>query len=177
MFERFTHNARDVLICAQDEARALRHGYLGTEHLLLGLLRVEIGVAARALAALGVTLDRVRAGVERAAPPGEERVTGQIPFTLGSRRVLERAVREAVISGSEIDTEHILLGLVGETEDPAAQILQESGADPRAVRDEVERTEKIGEPSTRLVDLSADLREALAAAIDAVEHAEHVATE
>src|SRR6185312_9472594 len=96
MFERFTERARQVVVLAQDEARALRHNYIGTEHLLLGLLREEEGVAARVLDALGVTTDEVRAQVGEVVGRGDEVATGQIPFTPRAKKVLELSLREGL---------------------------------------------------------------------------------
>src|SRR5688500_18289252 len=113
MFERFTERARQVVVLAQDEARALRHNYIGTEHLLLGLLRGEEGLAARVLESFDVTLEEVRALVARIVGEGEEVTTGQIPFTPHAKKVLELSLREAVsLKHNYIGTEHILLGLV-----------------------------------------------------------------
>ena len=111
MFERFTERARQVVVLAQEEARTLRHNYIGTEHILLGLLREQEGLAARALESLGVTLDYVRGQVTQIVGAGEEVSTGQIPFTPRAKKVLELALREALSFGQNyIGTEHILLG-------------------------------------------------------------------
>src|SRR2546421_11799468 len=99
MFERFTERARQVVVLAQDEARALRHNYIGTEHLLLGLLREEEGIAARVLESLGVTLEEVRAQVGRVVGQGDEIEAGQIPFTPRAKKVLELGLREAQAMG------------------------------------------------------------------------------
>ena len=114
MFERFTGRARQVVVLAQDEARALNHDYIGTEHILLGLLREEEGLAARVLESLDVTVDDVRAHVERIVGRGHEARLGQIPFTPRAKKVLELALREARSLGHNyIGTEHILLGSLG----------------------------------------------------------------
>jgi ATP-dependent Clp protease ATP-binding subunit ClpC len=143
MFERFTERARQVVVLAQDEARALRHQHIGTEHLLLGLLREEEGLAARTLAAFGVTLDDARARVIAAVgegPEGAEVVTGQIPFTPRAKNALELALREALSLGHKyIGTEHVLLGLVRVGEGAGVEILEGSGVTPEVVRDEVIR--------------------------------------
>jgi len=124
MFERFTERARQVVVLAQDEARALKQNYIGTEHLLLGLLREEEGVAARVLESLRVTLEEARFVVGRVVGQGDEVTTGQIPFTPRAKKVLELALREALSLGHNyIGTEHILLGLVRENEGVAARIL------------------------------------------------------
>jgi Clp amino terminal domain, pathogenicity island component len=124
MFERFTERARQVVVLAQDEARTLRHNYIGTEHLLLGLLR-EGGVA-RAFEQLEVTLEEVQAQVARIIGQGDEVATGQIPFTPRAKKVLELSLREALNEGDNyIGPEHILLGLVAEGEGVAARILMD----------------------------------------------------
>ena len=124
MFERFTERARQVVVLAQDEARALKHNYIGTEHILLGLLREEEGLAARVLESLDITVEEVRAQVARIVGQGDEVTTGQIPFTPRAKKVLELALREALSLGHNyIGTEHILLGLVRENEGVAARIL------------------------------------------------------
>src|SRR5207248_887978 len=123
MFERFTERARQVVVLAQDEARALKHNYIGTEHILLGLLREEEGLAARVLESLDITVEEVRAQVARIVGQGDEVTTGQIPFTPRAKKVLELALREALSLGHNyIGTEHILLGLVREHEGLAARI-------------------------------------------------------
>jgi ATP-dependent Clp protease ATP-binding subunit ClpC len=112
LFERFTERARQVVVLAQDEARALKHNYIGTEHILLGLLREEEGLAARVLESLDITVEEVRAQVARIVGQGDEVTTGQIPFTPRAKKVLELALREALSRGhAAIDAEHILLGL------------------------------------------------------------------
>ncbi len=140
MFERFTERARKVVVLAQEEARHFNHNYIGTEHLLLGLLREDEGVAARALGSLNVTLDEVREQVESIVGYGEEGTGGQAPFTPRSKKVLELALREALQLGHNyIGTEHILLGLVRESEGVAARVLSNLGVDPDKVRREVVR--------------------------------------
>jgi ATP-dependent Clp protease ATP-binding subunit ClpC len=138
VFERFTERARQVVVLAQDEARALRHNYIGTEHILLGLLREEEGLAARALESLDVTLEEVRAQVARIVGPGEEVTSGQIPFTPRAKKVLELSLKEALSLGHKyIGTEHVLLGLVRENEGVAARILLDFGLDSEKLRNEV----------------------------------------
>ncbi|MDN5696987.1 MAG: NDP-hexose 4-ketoreductase, partial [Rubrobacter sp.] len=140
MFERFTERARKVVVLAQEEARHFNHNYIGTEHLLLGLLREDEGVAARALTSLGVSLDEVREQVESIVGYGEEGSGGQAPFTPRSKKVLELALREALQLGHNyIGTEHILLGLVRESEGVAARVLSNLDVDPDKVRREVVR--------------------------------------
>jgi hypothetical protein len=138
VFERFTERARQAVVLAQEEARALRHNYIGTEHILLGLLREEEGLAARALVSLDITVERVRAQVVRIVGSGEEVTSGQIPFTPRAKKVLELALREALGLGHDyIGTEHILLGLVRENEGVAARILLDFDADSETIRREV----------------------------------------
>ena len=140
MFERFTERARQVIVLAQEEARVLRHNYIGTEHLLLGLLREADGVAARVLGTLEVSLEEVRGEVQRIVGEGEHEAQGQIPFTPRAKKVLELALREALSLGHNyIGTEHILLGLVRESEGVAARILTELEVDADRVRQEVMR--------------------------------------
>jgi ATP-dependent Clp protease ATP-binding subunit ClpC len=135
MFERFTDRAREVVVLAQDEARALRHNYIGTEHILLGLLREQAGLAARVLASLGVTLAEARARVEPMVAPSDEVTSGQIPFTPRAKKVLELALREALALGHDyIGTEHILLGLVRENEGVASRVLLSFDADSEKIR-------------------------------------------
>jgi hypothetical protein len=141
---RFTEGARAVVARAQDEARALEHDYIGTEHVLLGLLREEGTVAARALASLGITLDVVRAQVVTAVGQGPEGAggasPGQIPFTTPAKRVLEQALREALrLDHHYIGSEHLLLALVGDRAALALEILVALGVEPDAVRSAVEK--------------------------------------
>jgi len=153
MFERFTERARKVVVLAQGEAVRLRHDYIGTEHLLLGLLREESGVAAQVLTSLGVTLDASRGQVESIVGYGEDDPGGQVPFTPRSKKVLELALRESMQLGHNyIGTEHILLGLVRESEGVAARVLLDLDVDPDSVRREVVRM--LGEePETGPLDL------------------------
>jgi ATP-dependent Clp protease ATP-binding subunit ClpC len=140
MFERFTERARQVVVLAQEEARVLRHNYIGTEHLLLGLLREADGVAARVLGGLEVSLEEVRGEVARIVGEGDNESQGQIPFTPRAKKVLEWALREALSLGHNyIGTEHILLGLVRESEGVAARILNDLEVDADRVRQEVMR--------------------------------------
>ena len=138
MFERFTERARQVVVLAQDEARVLKHDYIGTEHLLLGLLREEDGVAAHVLKALGVTADGVRLRVAEIVGEGTKVATGQIPFTPLSKKVLELSLREALHLGTNyIGTEHILLGLARVNTGVATRILLDFDAGSERIRDEV----------------------------------------
>jgi ATP-dependent Clp protease ATP-binding subunit ClpC len=140
LFERFTERARQVVVLAQDEARALKHNYIGTEHILLGLLREEEGLAARVLESLDITVEELRAQVARIVGQGDEVTTGQIPFTPRAKKVLELALREALSLGHNyIGTEHILLGLVRENEGVAARILLDFDADAEKIRNEIIR--------------------------------------
>jgi hypothetical protein len=138
MFERFTDRARRVIVLAQEEARLLDHDYIGTEHILLGLLREREGVAAKALQSLDISLEAVRAEVEQVIGRGQTTPGPQIPFTPRSKKVLELSLREARSLGHDyIGTEHILLGLIREGEGVAAQVLVELGADLPSVRQQV----------------------------------------
>src|SRR5437763_1603709 len=140
MFERFSERARQVVVLAQDEARLLKHNYIGTEHLLLGLIREEEGLAARVLRSLDVSVEEAREQVARVIGPGDGVTTGQIPFTPRAKKVLELALRESRSLGHNyIGTEHILLGLVRENEGVAARILLDFDADTDTVRNEVIR--------------------------------------
>jgi ATP-dependent Clp protease ATP-binding subunit ClpC len=140
LFERFTERARQVVVLAQDEARALKHNYIGTEHILLGLLRVEECLSARVLESRGITVEEVRAQIARIVGQGDEVTTGQIPFTPRAKKVLELALREALSLGHNyIGTEHILLGLVRENEGVAARILLDFDADAEKIRNEIIR--------------------------------------
>jgi ATP-dependent Clp protease ATP-binding subunit ClpC len=138
VFERFTERALQVVVLAAEEAREFRRGYLDTEHVLLGLIREEEGVAARALGSLGVTLARARPSVEGITGRGEEPTSGAIPFTSQAKGVLERALSEAADLGHDyIGTEHILLGLVHVNEGVAARVLLAFDADADKIRNEV----------------------------------------
>jgi ATP-dependent Clp protease ATP-binding subunit ClpC len=138
MFERFTDRARRVVVLAQEEAVGLNHDYVGTEHLLLGLVHEGEGVAAAALESLGIQLEAVRAQVEEIIGQGQRPPTGHIPFTPRAKKVLELSLREATQLGHNyIGTEHILLGLIREGEGVAAQVLVKVGADLSRVRQQV----------------------------------------
>ena len=138
MFERFTDRARRVVVLAQEEARLLNHNYIGTEHLMLGLIHEGEGVAAQALTRLGVSLDAVRAEVEEIIGRGVEQPGGHIPFTPRAKKVLELSLREALELGHNyIGTEHILLGLLREGQGVGAQVLVKLGADRDRVRRQV----------------------------------------
>jgi ATP-dependent Clp protease ATP-binding subunit ClpC len=138
MFERFTDRARRVVVLAQEEARMLNHNYIGTEHILLGLIHEGEGVAAKGLESLGISLDAVRAQVEEIIGQGQQAPSGHIPFTPRAKKVLELSLREALQLGHNyIGTEHILLGLIREGEGVAAQVLVKLGADLNRVRSTV----------------------------------------
>jgi hypothetical protein len=138
MFERFTDRARRVVVLAQEETRMLNHHYIGTEHILLGLIRDGEGVAARALESLGISLQAVRQQVEKIIGQGQQAPSGHIPFTPRAKKVLELSLRESRQLGhGYIGTEHILLGLIREGEGVAAQVLVRLGADLNRVRQQV----------------------------------------
>src|SRR6187455_2791563 len=138
MFERFTDRARRVVVLAQEEARMLNHNYIGTEHILLGLIHEGEGVAAKALESLGISLEGVRQQVEEIIGQGQQAPSGHIPFTPRAKKVLELSLREALQLGHNyIGTEHILLGPIREGEGVAAQVLVKLGADLNRVRQQV----------------------------------------
>ena len=138
MFERFTDRARRVVVLAQEEARMLNHNYIGTEHLLLGLVHEGEGIAARALESLGITLNSVREQVQDIIGPGANAPSGHIPFTPRAKKVLELSMREAIqLNHGYIGTEHILLGMVRANEGVANQVLAKLGVEPAAVRQAV----------------------------------------
>ena len=138
MFERFTDRARRVVVLAQEEARMLNHNYIGTEHILLGLIREGEGVAAKALESLGISLEAVRQQVEEIIGQGQQAPSGHIPFTPRAKKVLELSLREALQLGHNyIGTEHILLGLIHEGHGVAAQVLVRLGAELDRVRQQV----------------------------------------
>ena len=138
MFERFTDRSRRVIVLAQEEARTLDHNYIGTEHILLGLIRETDGHAARALESLGISLDAVRQQVEEIIGRGQEAPSGHVPFTPRAKKVLALSLRESLQLGHNyIGTEHILLGLIREGDGVAAQVLVRLGADLNRVRQQV----------------------------------------
>ncbi|MCW6005196.1 AAA family ATPase, partial [Micromonospora sp. CPCC 205371] len=140
MFERFTDRSRRVIVLAQEEARMANHHYIGSEHILLGLIHEGEGVAARALESLGISLEGVRQQVEETIGQGQQAAKGHMPFTPRAKKVLELSLREALQLGHNyIGTEHILLGLIREGEGVAAQVLVKLGADLNAVRQQVIR--------------------------------------
>ena len=135
MFEKFTDRARRAVVLAQEESRLLNHNHIGTEHILLGVIHEEEGVAARALVSLGVSLERARQQVESVIGAGQSPSVGHIPFTSRAKKVLELSLREALQLGHNyIGTEHLLLGLVREKEGVAAQVLMKAGVDLATVR-------------------------------------------
>jgi ATP-dependent Clp protease ATP-binding subunit ClpC len=138
MFERFTDRARRVVVLAQEEARILNHSYIGTEHLLLGLVHEGDGVAAKVLESLDISLEAVRQQVEQIVGRGKDAPSGHIPFTPRAKKVLEFSLRESQQLGHDyIGTEHILLGLLREGDGVAAQVLVALGADLNRVRQQV----------------------------------------
>jgi len=138
MFERFTDRARRVVVLAQEEARMLNHNYIGTEHILLGLIHEGEGVAAKALESLGISLEAVRQQVEEIIGQGQQAPSGHIPFTPRAKKVLELSLREALQLGHNyIGTEHILLGLIREGKGVAAQVLVKLGGNLDRVRQQV----------------------------------------
>jgi ATP-dependent Clp protease ATP-binding subunit ClpA len=140
VFERYTERARHVVVLAQEEARLLGHGHIGTEHILLGLLREEEGLAGRLLASVGVTIDPVREEVVRISGSGERAAGGQIPFTPDAKKALERSLREALSLGHDyIGTEHILLGVSRQEQGLAVRILLDLDVDGQRIRDELMR--------------------------------------
>jgi ATP-dependent Clp protease ATP-binding subunit ClpA len=167
MFERFTERARQVIVLAQDEARALKHNYIGTEHLLLGLLREEEGVGCRVLESLDLTVGEVRGRIAKVVGEGENVETGQIPFTPRSKKVLDMSLREALSLGHNyVGTEHILLALVRENEGVAARILNDFDVAPQKIRDETVRmlgpVSGLMPPSMRAPEKPADHKPGLA---------------
>jgi ATP-dependent Clp protease ATP-binding subunit ClpC len=135
MFTRFTPAARRVVVLAQEQARGLRHNYIGTEHLLLGVLAESEGVGAQALQGAGITLDASRAGVEQLIGRGQKTPSGHVPFTPRSKKVLELALRESHHLGHNyIGTEHILLGLLREGQGVGAQVIAAIGTQPAQLR-------------------------------------------
>jgi ATP-dependent Clp protease ATP-binding subunit ClpC len=138
MFERFTDRARRVVVLAQEEARLLNHNYIGTEHILLGLLREGEGSAAQALLSLHISLDDCRARIQQIIGRGTDAPSGHIPFTPRAKKVLELSLREALQLGHNyIGTEHLLIGLLREEEGVAAQVLVKLGLDLATVREQV----------------------------------------
>lgn len=138
MYERFTDRARRVCVLAQEQARQLNHNYIGTEHLLLGLLREGEGVASQALGALGIGVEMVAGEVESIVGRGEVSPSGDLPWTPRAKKVLELSLREALQLGHNyIGTEHVLLGLIREGEGVAAQVLVKFGGELKRVRQQV----------------------------------------
>jgi ATP-dependent Clp protease ATP-binding subunit ClpC len=138
MFERFTDRARRVVVEAQEEARTLNHSYIGTEHILLGLIHEGNGTGAKALESLGISLDTLRQQVQEVIGQGQHAPSGHIPFTPQAKKVLELSLSESKALGHHyIGTEHILLGLIREGDGVAAQVLVKLGADRIRVRQQV----------------------------------------
>ena len=169
MFERFTDRARNVVVLAQQEARLLKHNYIGTEHILLGLARESDGLAAKALDALGIGLEAVREQVVEITGQGQKSPSGHIPFTPRAKKVLELSLREALQFGHNyIGTEHILLGLIREGDGVAAQVLVRLGGDLSAVRQQVIRLLKES-PTTDELPPAAQAAQAQAAQAQAAQ--------
>jgi ATP-dependent Clp protease ATP-binding subunit ClpC len=146
VFERFTERARQAVVHAHDEARTLGHNYIGTEHLLMGVLREPESAACHVLEAQGIELDAVLAWVAREVGRGNWRATGNLAFTARAQQALELAVRESeVLGAAHVETEHVLLGIAGITDGLAARIMLELGAEPPVVTDAV--LQKLG-PAT-----------------------------
>jgi ATP-dependent Clp protease ATP-binding subunit ClpC len=159
MFERFTDRARRVVVLAQEEARMLSHGYIGTEHLLLGLIHEGSGASGAALESLSITLDDARAQVVLIVPRGQEPLSGHIPFTPRAKKILELSLRESLDLGqSSIGPEHILLGIVREGQGVANQVLATLGANGTWVREEVTRFLQQGEGETEAGALAEEER-------------------
>jgi ATP-dependent Clp protease ATP-binding subunit ClpC len=159
MFERFTDRARRVVVLAQEEARELNHGYIGTEHLLLGLIHEGGGASGPALGALGITLDDARAQVVSIVPRGQEPPSGHIPFTPRAKKILELSLREALELGHNyIGPEHILLGIVREGQGVANEVLSRLGANGHWVRAEVMRFIQQGEAEAEAEEEEAVVR-------------------
>jgi ATP-dependent Clp protease ATP-binding subunit ClpC len=172
MFERFTDRARRVVVLAQEEARMLNHNYIGTEHILIGLIREDGGVAAKGLESLGISVDAVRQQVEDIVGMGEQAPSGHVPFTPRAKKVLELSLREALQLGYDyIGTEHILLGLIREGDGVAAQVLVRLGADLNQVRQQViQRLHGFqGEDENEPGSIGAAQRPGLLSRIDAIE--------
>ena len=151
MFERFTADARQVIVLAQREARTLNHNYIGTEHILLAVIQQDDGEAAKSLESLGISLEGVRSQVEEILGQGEQAPSGHIPFTLRAKQVLELSLRESMqLDHDYIGAEHILLGLISEGEGAAAQLLVKLGAELRRVRQQVIQVKQRGESSETL---------------------------
>jgi ATP-dependent Clp protease ATP-binding subunit ClpC len=175
MFERFTDRARNVVVLAQEEARLLKHNYIGTEHILLGLSRESDGLAAKALEALGIGLEAVREQVVEITGRGQKSPSGHIPFTPRAKKVLELSLREALQFGHNyIGTEHILLGLIREGEGVAAQVLVTLGGDLSAIRQQVIRLLKEN-PTTDELPQAAQAAQAQASQAQAARLAESAA--
>jgi ATP-dependent Clp protease ATP-binding subunit ClpC len=157
MFERFTDRARRVVVLAQEEARELNHGYIGTEHLLLGLIHEGGGASGPALGALAVTLDDARAQVVAIVPRGQEPPSGHIPFTPRAKKILELSLREALELGHDyIGPEHILLGIVREGQGVASEVLARLGANGHRIRAEVMRFIQQGEAETEAAEATGE---------------------
>ena len=177
MFERFTDQSHRAVVLAQEEARRLSHDHVGTEHLLAGLLREERGTAARVLGSCGVTLDAVRGQVAALAGPGQEPPRGHIAFTARAKKGFELALREATRLGQQIGTGHLLLGLTGQADCTAAQVLGALGLDVAVVRARVieeiasrpEGQEYPSLPRTRMRPRRAAISDPVQALLDSID--------
>jgi ATP-dependent Clp protease ATP-binding subunit ClpC len=177
VFERFTERARQVVILAREEAWALNHNYIGTEHMLLGLLGVEEGFAAHVLSSLDITAEVVRAQVVVIVGEGVDDVTDQIPFTPRAKKVMELALREGLSLGQNyVGTEHLLLGLARENDGVGVRILREFGVDAEKVRDRTIRLlSGSGRRETSPRAMTDELRHSLTEVLDAAIAAKEVA--
>jgi ATP-dependent Clp protease ATP-binding subunit ClpC len=166
VFERFTERARQVVVLAQEETRLLKHRTVGTEHLLLGLVRDDEGVAGQALAAVGIGLDPARAAVATAHAPEDNGGPRQIPFTPGAKYVLERSLREAVRMGHNyVGSEHLLLGLLRAEDATGHRVMLDLGAEPETLRELV--LELVAQrPERRQLPYAPDVAAALARAVE-----------
>jgi ATP-dependent Clp protease ATP-binding subunit ClpC len=159
LFERFTERARQIVVLAQDEARALKHNYIGTEHILLGTLRENEGLGSVVLYELGASLDGLRAWVKENVGEGDEAVSGQIPFTPRAKKVLEMALREALSLGHNyIGTEHVLMGLIREEEGFHYKYLQSLDITPEQIRNSIIR--HLSGPGRHLIEPVDQIRSA-----------------
>jgi ATP-dependent Clp protease ATP-binding subunit ClpC len=181
MFEKMTDRARRVMVLSQEAARRLAHNYVGTEHILLGLIEEGEGVAAKALVELGISLPDVQKKVEAVIGRGEQSPTGSIPFTPRAKKVIELSLREGLQLGHNyIGTEHILLGLIREGEGVAASVLVDLGVDLRQVRQQVIKVlnefkpkQDTPQPLNEIIDLLAQAMEQIASANKQIMAAAH----
>ena len=173
MFERFTERARQVVVLASEEARLLKHDYIGTEHLLLGLLGEDDALAAEVLASFGVALKPARTQAVRIVGSGDAASSDQLPFTPRAKRVLESALEEADPPDGDVRTEHMLLGILRERDGVARQVLLAFDTDPEGIRDELLTAMERGPTDTMRATLTAR-RETVATLIAAAEQRDEV---